>query len=275
MPVPKTPARMPRKLLRDQIFDTLLDAIVAGDLAAGEPISDKQLETWLGASRTPIREAVNRLAGMGLIEVLPQKGTRIAPLDPTRFREEMEMLGVVYSATVREATALLTDADRAQIRDLHRAVSQSTDALERARIVDALMNVFIDRYRNTLVQRIREKSVPHVTRMITARPGALDATETSAALDALAAAAASGDADAAALATRDYFTAGAASVTARDAAEVGGTADGSAAAGFASAAAAPATAALTAAIPTAATPTAATPTASTPTAAVPTENEVA
>lgn len=219
MPVPKTPAQMPRKLLRDQIFDTLLDAIVAGDLAAGEPISDKQLESWLGASRTPIREAVNRLAGMGLIEVLPQRGTRIAPLDPTRFAEEMEMLGVVYSATVREAVPLLTDADRTQIADLHTTVSRTSNALERARIVNNLMNVFVDRYRNTLVQRIREKSVPHVTRMITARPGALDATDTSAALDALASAAATGNADAAALAAQAYFTAGAASVQARDAVE--------------------------------------------------------
>lgn len=210
---------MPRKLLRDQIYDTLLDAIVAGDLAAGEPISDKQLETWLGASRTPIREAVNRLAGMGLIEVLPQRGTRVAPLDATRFTEEMEMLGVVYSATVREAVPLLTDTDREQIRDLHATVSRTVDALERARIVDALMSVFLDRYRNTLVLKIREKSVPHVTRMITARPGALDATHTSAALDALAAATAAGEADAAGDAARAYFTAGAASVMARDAAE--------------------------------------------------------
>lgn len=219
MPVPTTPAQMPRKLLRDQIFDTLLDAIVAGDLAAGEPISDKQLESWLGASRTPIREAVNRLAGMGLIEVLPQRGTRIAPLDSTRFAEEMEMLGVVYSATVREAVPLLTNADRTQISELHLKVSGTTNALERARIVDALMSVFVDRYRNTLIQRIREKSVPHVTRMITARPGALDATDTSAALDSLAAASASGNADAAAEAARAYFTAGVASVWARDAAE--------------------------------------------------------
>lgn len=210
---------MPRKLLRDQIYDTLLDAIVAGDLAAGEPISDKQLETWLGASRTPIREAVNRLAGMGLIEVLPQRGTRVAPLDATRFTEEMEMLGVVYSATVREAVPLLTDADREQIRDLHATVSRTVDALERARVVDALMSVFLDRYRNTIVLKIREKSVPHVTRMITARPGALDATHTSAALDALAAATAAGRADAAGDAARAYFTAGAASVMARDAAE--------------------------------------------------------
>ncbi len=210
---------MPRKLLRDQIFDTLLDAIVSGDLVAGEPISDKQLETWLGASRTPIREAVNRLAGMGLIEVLPQRGTRIAPLDPIRFAEEMEMLGVVYSAAVREAVALLTDADRARIAELHATVSRTREALERARIVDALMSVFIDRYRNTLIQRIRERSVPHVTRMITARPGALDATDTSAALDALASAAAAGDADAAAHAVSAYFTAGVASVMARDAAE--------------------------------------------------------
>lgn len=219
MPVPTTPARMPRKLLRDQIFDALLDAIVTGDLAAGEPISDKQLETWLGASRTPIREAVNRLAGMGLIEVLPQRGTRIAPLDSTRFAEEMEMLGVVYSATVREAVPLLTDADQTRISELHATVSRTTNALERARIVDALMSVFVDRYRNTLIQRIREKSVPHVTRMITARPGALDATDTSAALDSLAAASASGDADAAAKAARAYFTAGVASVLARDGAE--------------------------------------------------------
>lgn len=219
MPVPKTPAQMPRKLLRDQIFDTLLDAIVVGDLAAGEPISDKQLEGWLGASRTPIREAVNRLAGMGLIEVRPQRGTRIAPLDSVRFAEEMEMLGVVYSATVREAVPILTGADQAQISELHAKVSRTSNALERARIVDAMMSVFIDRYRNTVVQRIREKSVPHVTRMITARPGALDATDTSKALDALAAAAASGDADAAAEAARAYFTAGVASVSARDAAE--------------------------------------------------------
>lgn len=219
MPVPKTPAQMPRKLLRDQIFDTLLDAIVVGDLAAGEPISDKQLEGWLGASRTPIREAVNRLAGMGLIEVRPQRGTRIAPLDSVRFAEEMEMLGVVYSATVREAVPILTDADQAQISELHAKVSRTSNALERARIVDAMMSVFIDRYRNTVVQRIREKSVPHVTRMITARPGALDATDTSKALDSLAAASASGDADAAADAARAYFTAGVASVSARDAAE--------------------------------------------------------
>lgn len=220
MPVPTTPARMPRKLLRDQIYDTLLNAIVSGELAAGEPINDKQLETWLGASRTPIREAVNRLAGMGLIEVLPQRGTRIAPLDATRFSEEMEMLGVVYSAAVREAVALLTEGDRARIRELHERVSRTKNALERARIVDALMSVFIDRYRNTLIQRIREKSVPHVTRMITARPGALDATATTAALDALATATEAGDADAAAAAAQAYFTAGAESVRARDAAEV-------------------------------------------------------
>lgn len=129
------------------------------------------------------------------------------------------MLGVVYSATVHEAVPLLTDGDRTLIRELHERVSRTVDALERARIVDALMSVFLDRYRNTLVQRIREKSVPHVTRMITARPGALDATETSAALDALAAAAATGDADAAGSAAQGYFTAGVASVMARDAAE--------------------------------------------------------
>lgn len=135
------------------------------------------------------------------------------------------MLGVVYSATVREAVPLLTDADRTRISELHAKVSRTTNALERARIVDALMSVFVDRYRNTLVQRIREKSVPHVTRMITARPGALDATDTSAALDSLAAACASGDAEAAATAARAYFTAGVASVMARDGAQSNRAAD--------------------------------------------------
>ena len=52
-------------LLRDTVHDRLRDAIVDGTLAPGEVVRDTELATWLGVSRTPVREALLRLGGSG------------------------------------------------------------------------------------------------------------------------------------------------------------------------------------------------------------------
>jgi Bacterial regulatory proteins, gntR family len=61
--VPVPPARdlHRRGLLRDDVYISLRDAIVRGTLAPGERLRDAELATWLGVSRTPIREALLRL----------------------------------------------------------------------------------------------------------------------------------------------------------------------------------------------------------------------
>ena len=116
MPVPVTGAASPRRLIRDEVFLRLLDAIVDGDLLPGEQLYDAEIERWVGVSRTPVREALNQLAAMGLVEILPQRRTRVTPIEPERLRDLITTVGVLIAGVVRDATPLLTDADREALR---------------------------------------------------------------------------------------------------------------------------------------------------------------
>ncbi|MDQ6524044.1 GntR family transcriptional regulator [Nocardioides sp. LHD-245] len=59
-----------RRSVSDQVFDQLLDDVVDGELAAGEPLpSERRLAEVLGISRPAVREALQRIAQTGLVEV--------------------------------------------------------------------------------------------------------------------------------------------------------------------------------------------------------------
>jgi DNA-binding GntR family transcriptional regulator len=78
MPVPITAEHaIPRRLHKDAVFDHLVAAILDGSLAPGERLRDVDLERWLGVSRTPIRVALARLAGLGLVETASTRETRV------------------------------------------------------------------------------------------------------------------------------------------------------------------------------------------------------
>ena len=80
MPVPEHRATVERHLLRDTAYSRLCDAIVAGTLMPGEQLHDGELCSWLGLSRTPVRDALSRLEDEGLVETAPQRYTRVTPL---------------------------------------------------------------------------------------------------------------------------------------------------------------------------------------------------
>ncbi|WP_307377584.1 GntR family transcriptional regulator [Microbacterium sp. W4I20] len=71
----------PRELIRDQVFAMLAEEIVSGRLLPLEEIRAQDLQADFGVSRTPIREALTRLADLGLIEVSTNRFTRVAPID--------------------------------------------------------------------------------------------------------------------------------------------------------------------------------------------------
>src|SRR3954468_2113782 len=96
MPVP---AENPfeRDLLRDRAYVTLRDAIVDGTLQPGERLRDQELCTWLGLSRTPVREALGRLERDGLVETAPQRFTRVAPLDRRTARDAFPVVAALHA----------------------------------------------------------------------------------------------------------------------------------------------------------------------------------
>ena len=78
MPLPVAHAPLARGLLRDDVYRRLREAIVDGTLAPGEQLRDGELATWLGVSRTPVREALLRLQQAGLVTATPGRSTTVA-----------------------------------------------------------------------------------------------------------------------------------------------------------------------------------------------------
>jgi DNA-binding GntR family transcriptional regulator len=65
-------------LLREVAYQRLKDAIRNANLPPGEPLSENRLSKVLGISRTPVREALQKLSQEGLVEIIPGRAVRIA-----------------------------------------------------------------------------------------------------------------------------------------------------------------------------------------------------
>ncbi|GAA4883584.1 GntR family transcriptional regulator [Serinicoccus chungangensis] len=114
MPVPTTPARTTtRRLLRDDVYGRIRDEIVRGRLAPGEKINDAELGAWLGVSRTPVREALLRLARDGLVLARPGRVTTVAPEDETTLAHAREVVAELHALAVRTAATRLGEDDLA------------------------------------------------------------------------------------------------------------------------------------------------------------------
>lgn len=111
MPIPDAPARidMSGRLLGEAVFKRIAEAIVDGTLAQGEVLRDAELQRWLGVSRTPIREALSRLALLGLVETAPSRYTRVTTIDDGVIAETLAYTGYMAGLAVRMAVPRLTD----------------------------------------------------------------------------------------------------------------------------------------------------------------------
>ncbi|MCW2289568.1 DNA-binding GntR family transcriptional regulator [Leucobacter luti] len=117
MPIPgtKTTTAARRVLLRDVVEDRLREAIMDGTLEPGETLHDKELQDWLGVSRTPIRDALNELARTGLVEMEPNRYTRVVVPREEEALEAMQTLGVLLGGIVRLAVPRLDKKSRTRI----------------------------------------------------------------------------------------------------------------------------------------------------------------
>jgi DNA-binding GntR family transcriptional regulator len=128
MPVPDSPAPLRPTLLRDSVHDRLRDAIVDGTLAPGEVVRDTELATWLGVSRTPVREALLRLSETGLVRSAPGRSTVVAEIDLAEVREAHAVVVAMHRLAVAEAVARLTDDDVERMRAANRRFAAAIEA---------------------------------------------------------------------------------------------------------------------------------------------------
>jgi len=73
--------------------------------APGQQKLEQEIALELGMSRTPVREALIRLANEGLVEVIPRRGMRVLPVSPNDMKEIYEVLGALESAAAEMLAA--------------------------------------------------------------------------------------------------------------------------------------------------------------------------
>ncbi|QIE54857.1 GntR family transcriptional regulator [Pikeienuella piscinae] len=94
----------------DSIADALEQMIVTGEFADGERLSEVALAERFGVSRTPVREAFQRLAASGLIEQLPRRGVFIQQPGPVELLEMFEVMAELESVCGRLAARRIAPA---------------------------------------------------------------------------------------------------------------------------------------------------------------------
>jgi DNA-binding GntR family transcriptional regulator len=109
------------------IYQTLRREIVSMQRKPGEPIVEKEISQIFGVSRTPVREAILRLAAENLIEIAPQSGTFVGRIPLDGLSEAMVIRKALESVTVRGAAEKAT---RSQIAGLQAILERQREAVE-------------------------------------------------------------------------------------------------------------------------------------------------
>lgn len=102
-----------------RVFDQILEAIHEGHLQPGEHISDTKLAETYGVSRTPVREALQRLREIGVVEASPNRFTRVSVVSPRQTAEAMVVWLALFDALLDEVLPKTDDTVAASMARDH------------------------------------------------------------------------------------------------------------------------------------------------------------
>jgi len=92
--------RLPRESAREYAIRILKENIISLELAPGSMLSENEISSQLNLSRTPVREALIELAKVNIVEIFPQKGSRIKLIDYNLVEESYFFRMVLENAVV-------------------------------------------------------------------------------------------------------------------------------------------------------------------------------
>jgi DNA-binding GntR family transcriptional regulator len=137
--------QLPSELLSDRAYAALRDRLVSLQIPPGAPIDEEALTGELGVGRTPVREAIRRLALESLVVVYPRRGTFAAAINITSLTDLTDVRTVLEAHAAERAARLRDEDDRRQaaqlIGDLRAAEPSQRSLIER----DARVHRFVYR----------------------------------------------------------------------------------------------------------------------------------
>ena len=131
VPAPVPPLHGLRPLesiaLGDRTLESIRRAIIRGELAAGEPLRDRQLAEALGVSRTPVREALHKLEAAGLVQARGRAGWEVTPFTEQDVRELFQVRRMIEPLGLDELAKTADDAAVARLGSFFDGYSHPID----------------------------------------------------------------------------------------------------------------------------------------------------
>lgn len=156
--------------------------LVSLDLEPGSLLSEKDLAVEMGLSRTPVREALIELDSVGIVQILPQKGTQVSLIDYALVEEarfirlalEKEVVKILATSEKPEMFAVLDEI--VQLQDLYLSLKNPTKLLELDDVFHATlfgiankansyawltegMNIHFDRVRKMSLETVKDMKI--------------------------------------------------------------------------------------------------------------------
>lgn len=114
--------------LVERVYQSLMESLDRGELAPGSRIVASEVAQKLDLSRAPVREALAVLAGQGLVELLPDRGAVLRPMDQNDLAEMYEVLAPIAALGLKAAARRGQDDDNpARIEAAMLAIRQASD----------------------------------------------------------------------------------------------------------------------------------------------------
>jgi DNA-binding GntR family transcriptional regulator len=159
--------RLARARASDSVFDVLRESILTRVFSPGDRLDVRALADQLGVSPTPVKDAINRLASEGLIDVRPRSGTFVAEITPDAVAETFEIrraLECLAAETLAERlTPELLQRFTRVMDELERPIKTDADRTKHERANVALHALIVEGAGNRRLQEIYKSLNAHLT----------------------------------------------------------------------------------------------------------------
>jgi DNA-binding GntR family transcriptional regulator len=153
--------------IAQQVYDRVRQDVLTGRLEPGHWIREQDIADEIGVSRTPVREAVRRLAQDGLLDVAPNRGVRVAAVSATHVDDVYEVRELVEGLSARRAAERAEPDDVVALRELLDLIDRLEPGAAAMHIEadDALHRRIAEIGRNTAVVDVLDRLNGKITRI--------------------------------------------------------------------------------------------------------------
>lgn len=138
--MPQKSSRADRSLASERAYVYLRDGIYGGQFAPGDSLTEDELATAIGVSRTPVREAIRRAAADGLIELEDFRRARVARFNEKDLDDLFDLRAALESLAAERAARVVTAAQIEELERMATTMETATVASE----PDRLLHFFND-----------------------------------------------------------------------------------------------------------------------------------